>query len=131
MTHPLASSETQRGSNLRNAIVVVLWAAVLLGICIRIGLVSRDHDVFATYANAGKRWINAQTLYTYTRGFVYRPLVAALFAPLSWFPLWLGGILWRLLTSSVFLAAIFLWLKEGLHKGIAQSRYWLPFPFVC
>jgi hypothetical protein len=124
------SKDCLAGPNLRNAIVVALWSAILLGICIRIGLVSRDHDVFATYANAGKRWINAQTLYTYTRGFVYSPLVAALFAPLSWFPLWLGGILWRLLTSSVFLAAIFLWLKEGLHKGIAQSRYWLVFLLV-
>jgi hypothetical protein len=89
----------QDAGNLRNAIVIALWSAILLGICIRIGLVSRDHDVFATYADAGRRWINSQTLYTYTRGFVYSPLVAALFAPLSWFPPWLGGILWRLLTS--------------------------------
>lgn len=120
----------QDAGNLRNAIVIALWSAILLGICIRIGLVSRDHDVFATYADAGRRWINSQTLYTYTRGFVYSPLVAALFAPLSWFPPWLGGILWRLLTSSVFLAAIFLWLKEGLHKEIAQSRYWLVFLLI-
>jgi hypothetical protein len=120
----------QDAANLRNAMVVALWSAILLGICIRIGLVSRDHDVFATYADAGRRWINSQALYTYTRGFVYSPLVAALFAPLSWFPPWLGGILWRLLTSSVFLAAIFLWLKEGLHRGIAQSRHWLVFVLV-
>jgi glycosyl transferase family 87 len=115
---------------LQNAIVVALWSAVLLGICIRIGLVSRDHDVFATYADAGRKWTNSQPLYTYTRGFVYSPLIAALFAPFSWFPNWLGGILWRLLTSSVFLAAIFLWLKEGLHRGIARSRYWLVFLFI-
>jgi hypothetical protein len=128
MTHPLASSETQRGSNLRNAIVVVLWAAVLLGICIRIGLVSRDHDVFATYADAGRKWISSQPLYSYTRGFVYSPLIAALFGAFSWFPLWLGGILWRLLTASVFLAGIFCWLKE--ESTVPKSRYWLVFLLI-
>jgi Glycosyltransferase family 87 len=120
----------KNSGNLLNAIVVALWSAVLLGICIRIGLVSRDHDVFATYADAGRKWINSQPLYTYTRGFVYSPLIAAMFAPFSWFPHWLGGILWRLLTSSVFLAAIFLWLKQGLHVRIPQSRYWLVFLFM-
>jgi glycosyl transferase family 87 len=120
----------KNSGNLQNAIVIALWSAVLLGICIRIGLVSRDHDVFATYADAGRKWINSQPLYTYTRGFVYSPLIAAMFAPFSWFPHWLGGILWRLLTSSVFLAAIFLWLKQGLHVRIPQSRYWLVFLFI-
>jgi Glycosyltransferase family 87 len=120
----------KNSGNLQNAIVVALWSAVLLGICIRIGLVSRDHDVFATYADAGRKWINSQPLYTYTRGFVYSPLIAAMFAPFSGFPHWLGGILWRLLTSSVFLAAIFLWLKQGLHVRIPQSRYWLVFLFM-
>jgi glycosyl transferase family 87 len=123
--------ENQRtGCHLQNAIAATLWSAVLLGICIRIGLVSRDHDVFATYADAGRKWINSQPLYTYTRGFVYSPLIAALFAPFSWLPLWLGGILWRLLTSSVFLAAIFLWLKQALHTSVPQSRYWLVFLLV-
>jgi hypothetical protein len=131
MAHSFASSENQKPTgNLQNAIVVALWSAVLLGICIRIGLVSRDHDVFATYADAGRKWINSQPLYSYTRGFVYSPLIAALFAPFSRFPHWLGGILWRLLTGSVFLAGIFLWLKQGLHAEILQSRYWLVFLFI-
>ena len=128
MTHLFQSSENQRGHNLRNGIVVFLWAAVLIGICIRIGLMSRDHDVFVTYADAGKKWISSQPLYSYTRGFVYSPLIAALFAPFSWFPLWLGGILWRLLTASVFLAGIFCWLKE--ESAIPKSRHWLVFLLV-
>src|ERR1700758_2748945 len=124
MAHSIASSESQRpAGNLRNVIVIALWSAVLVAICIRVGLVSRDHDVFATYADAGRKWVNSQPLYSYTRGFVYSPLIAGLFAPFSWLPLWLGGILWRLLTSSVFLAAIFLWLKQALHTSVPQSRY--------
>jgi len=128
MTHPIASSEHQKGTNLLKVIVVVLWAAVVLGVCIRIGLVSRDHDVFATYADAGRKWISSQPLYSYTRGFVYSPLIAALFGAFAWFPLWLGGILWRLLTVSVFLAGIFCWLKED--SAIPKSRHWLVFLLI-
>ena len=128
MTHPIASSEHQKGTNLLKVIVVVLWAAVVLGVCIRIGLVSRDHDVFATYVDAGRKWISSQPLYSYTRGFVYSPLIAALFGAFSWFPLWLGGILWRLLTVSVFLAGIFCWLKED--SAIPKSRHWLVFLLI-
>jgi hypothetical protein len=131
MAHSFASTEKQRPTgNLGNAIVIALWSAVLLGICIRVGLVSRNHDVFATYADAGKKWMNSQPLYSYTRGFVYSPLIAAMFAPFAWLPLWLGGILWRTLTTSAFLAGVFWWLKEGLHKEITPSRYWLVFLFI-
>ena len=128
MTPLFALSENQRRSSLLDVIVVVLWAAVLSGICIRIGLVSRDHDVFATYADAGRKWISSQPLYSYTRGFVYSPLIAALFGLFSWFPLWLGGILWRLLTASVFLAGIFCWLKE--ESAIPKSRHRLVFLLI-
>jgi hypothetical protein len=128
MTHPIASSEHQKGTNLLNVIVAVLWAAVVLGVCIRIGLVSRDHDVFGTYADAGRKWISSQPLYSYTRGFVYSPLIAALFGAFSWFPLWLGGILWRLLTVSVFLAGISYWLKED--SATPKSRHWLVFLLI-
>ena len=60
---------------LMNVVVIGLWTAVLLGIWIRIGFFSHSHDVFATYADAGRRWSSSLPLYTYTRGFVYSPLV--------------------------------------------------------
>src|SRR5262249_37903529 len=128
MADSLASSENRKpAGNWRNLIVVALWSAVLIGICIRIGLVSRDHDVFATYADAGRKWVNSQPLYSYTRGFVYSPLIAGLFAPFLWFPNWLGGILWRLLAATVFVAGIILWLKAELQTEIPRSRHWLVF----
>jgi hypothetical protein len=66
---------------LLNITVIGLWAAVLLGVWIRIGLFSHSHDVFRTYADAGRKWTTSQPLYSYTRGFVYSPLVAAFFSP--------------------------------------------------
>ena len=71
-----------KGLRLLNILVIGLWTAVLLGISIRVALFSHSHDVFGTYADAGRRWTASQPLYTYTRGFVYSPLVAAFFAPL-------------------------------------------------
>jgi hypothetical protein len=131
MTLSLASPANQRRADNRwNTLVTALWSAVLIGICIRIGVLSLDHDVFATYADAGRKWIDSQPLYTYTRGFVYSPLIAALFAPFSAFPHSFGGILWRLLTCTVLLAGVFWWLKEELHTEIPKARYWLVFLLI-
>src|SRR6202011_5569344 len=124
MTH---SSLTPR---LHNAIAAGIWGAVLLGICVCIGLFSHSHDVFGTYADAGRKWTEAQPLYTYTRGFVYSPLVAAFFAPFSWLPISLGSVLWRLLNAALFVGAIFWWLKSEISSRIPKSSYWLGFLLI-
>jgi hypothetical protein len=113
-----------------NVIVIGLWATVLLGVWIRIGLFSHSHDVFATYADAGRKWISAQPLYSYTRGFVYSPLVAAFFALFAWLPISLGSVLWRLLNAAIFIGAIFWWLKAEINSRIPRSSYWLVFLLI-
>jgi hypothetical protein len=116
--------------NLLSAIVIGLWVAVLLGVCLRIGLNSRSHDVFVTYYDAGRKWIEGQSLYSYTRGFVYSPLIAACFVLFSWLPLSLGAVLWRLIDVAVFVGAIFWWLKAEIHDRIPKSSYWLVFLLI-
>jgi Glycosyltransferase family 87 len=115
---------------LLNGVVIGLWTAVLLGIWIRIGFFSHSHDVFATYADAGRRWSSSLPLYTYTRGFVYSPLVAAFFAPFSWLPISLGSVLWRLVNAAIFIGAIFWWLKAETTDRIPESSYWLVFLLI-
>lgn len=115
-------------TKLRNTLVIALWSAVLIAVCIRIGLAVRHNDVFATYADAGRKWIGAEPLYSYTRGFVYSPLIAAMFAPWALLPDWLGAIVWRLLTTTVYVVGIFYWLKEELE--IPPSNYWLVFLLI-
>ena len=115
-------------TKLRNTLVIALWSAVLIAVCIRIGLAVRHNDVFATYADAGRKWIGAEPLYSYTRGFVYSPLNAAMFAPWALLPDWLGAIVWRLLTTTVYVVGIFYWLKEELE--IPPSNYWLVFLLI-
>src|SRR3984893_792834 len=116
-----------KGLRLLNILVIGLWTAVLLGISIRIALFSHSHDVFGTYADAGRKWTASQPLYSYTRGFVYSPLVAAFFAPFSWLPISLGSVLWRLLNAALFVGAIFWWLKSEISSRIPKSSYWLVF----
>jgi hypothetical protein len=124
---PLTQPKMQR---LLNSIVIGLWVAVLLATWIRIGLFSHSHDVFATYADAGRTWTASQPLYSYTRGFVYSPLIAAFFAPFSWLPISLGSVLWRLLTAAIFVGAIFWWLKSAINSRIPKSSYWLAFLLI-
>src|ERR1700761_2571820 len=113
-----------------NLVVIGIWAAVLLAVCILIGWLSHSHDVFQTYEEAGRKWTAAQPLYPYTRGFVYSPLVAAFFALFSWFPVSLGSVLWRLLTAAIFIWAIFWWLKAEINRRIPESSYWLVFLLI-
>jgi len=115
---------------LLNVIVIGLWVAFLLGVSIRVGFFSRSHDVFGTYADAGQKWTASQPLYSYTRGFVYSPLVAAFFAPFSWMPISLGSVLWRLLNAAIFVGAIFWWLKAEINGRIPKLSYGLVFLLV-
>jgi glycosyl transferase family 87 len=93
-------------------------------------LLSHSHDVFQTYVDAGRKWAAGQPLYSYTRGFVYSPLVAAFFALFSWLPVSLGSVLWRLLTAAIFIGAIFWWLNAEINRLIPKSSYWLVFLLI-
>jgi hypothetical protein len=119
-----------RTRRLLSAVVIGLWVVVLVIICIRIGLFSRSHDVFVTYYDAGRKWITSQSLYSYTRGFVYSPLVAAFFVLFTWLPLPVGAVFWRLIDVTVFVGAIFWWLKAKMHDRIQEPSHWLVFLLI-
>ena len=113
-----------------NVVVLALWAAVLVIIWVRVGFFSHSHDVFGTYADAGRKWTAAEPLYSYTRGFVYSPLVAAFFAPFSWLPIALGSVLWRLVNATLFVGAIFWWLKAEMNDHLPRSSFWLVYLLI-
>ena len=113
-----------------NLIVGALWILVLLGICIRIGLAPHSHDVFGTYLDAGRRWLAGQPLYTYSRGFVYSPLVAAFFSLFSLLSVSLGAAVWRLLNAALFVGAIFWWLHSGAGYRIPMQLHWVVFLLI-
>jgi hypothetical protein len=128
MDYSFASrAENPRIQSLLNTLVTALWLIALLVVCSRVALSYPQHDVFVTYVEAAKSWIESQPLYLSTRGFVYSPLIAACFAPFTWLPESLGAVLWRLLTAAVFCWAIGQWLKTRLHNGIPTTAPWLVF----
>lgn len=108
------------------AVTLALWIVVLLVICIRVALSTRNNS-FTVYLLGGTRWIESKTLYSGHRGFVYSPLVAAFFAPFSLLPAALANILWRLASVAVFFGAVWWWLREGLHRHITRERFGVVF----
>src|SRR5436190_21765408 len=92
-------------------IAAVLWCVATLAITMRLLLTPSYQGVYPIFAGAGRSWIAGLDLYQKQAGldhYRYSPLVAALFAPLTLLPDWLGGILWRGVNLAVFIAGL-LW----------------------
>jgi Glycosyltransferase family 87 len=114
-------------SPLFRKIVFALWIVVLVVVSIRIIFVSHRNDLFATYTDAGTRWIRGEPLYTTTSGFIYSPLIAAFFAPFSLLPQGLGAVLWRFANAGALLGAVWWWLNSNLHKKIGPAQHPMVF----
>jgi Glycosyltransferase family 87 len=114
----------------RTSLIIGLWTAILIGICIRIGISPHAHDVFGTYVDAGRKWEAAQPLYTYTRGFVYSPPIAAFFALFSWLPTSVGSVLWRLLNACVLIVALRWWMRARMYERIPETLNWLVYLLI-
>jgi hypothetical protein len=82
------------------------WLALLIwnGVFVLILAAVLTHHVraipYGVYADAGRRWLDAQPLYELKTidGFQYFPQAAVLFAPLAWLGSPLGEIAWRALS---------------------------------
>jgi hypothetical protein len=114
-------------SVLLDRVVFAAWLITLIAISVRLLVSSSRNDLVATYADAGARWLHGLPLYSTTSGFIYSPLIASFFAPLSLVPHSIGAILWRFLNAAVFAGAIFSWLKSGLHDRISKGLFSLVF----
>jgi hypothetical protein len=106
-------------------LILGLWAAVIVVICVRVLLANRASSVYPIFASAGRAWLHGETLYPGPEGldpFRYSPPVAALFAPFGLLPDALGGCLWRLLNAAVFLGAFAWWRRAALPGGETLGR---------
>src|SRR5262249_3955786 len=67
-------------------LTLLLWAAALLAVLVRLSLATRYGGVYPIFAGAGRNWLaGAETYLTYGNQDVYRysPLITALLTPLS------------------------------------------------
>jgi hypothetical protein len=87
------------------------------------------HSVYPIFAEAGHNWHSGCELYQHGTSdpFRYSPFVAALFAPLSFLPDHLGGVLWRSLGLGVYLGAFTWWTRRVTDKPLSASQRALLF----
>src|SRR5260370_29673969 len=114
-------------SSLERAAILV-WAAILLVICIRVTVSPRAHSVFPIFSTAGEHWRQAQELYfpyffdPDLDVFRYSPPAAALFAPWSVFSERVGNVLWRLCNATIYLISLSLWARTVLPVCLSRSH---------
>lgn len=83
------------------------WAVAVLVIALHVSLSSRAHSSFTDYWLAGQRWLHGEFLYPLDKGYFYSPVAAGWFAPFAAVPPRLGGVVWRLLSATALVGAVF------------------------
>ena len=107
-------------------IVFTLWAIAAAVIFIKTILKPGSQTVFPIFYTAGGRWLRGENLYSGINDYLYSPLIAAFFAPLSLVPMSLANIAWRVLNLAMYLGAAGLWLRHGISR-IPRARHAIVF----
>jgi len=82
---------------------------------------SNAYYAFNDYVLAGHHWIQGEYLYGNWRGFIYSPIVAAFFAPLSLLPSAVAYLLWLLLNVSVFFIGLAALLESHIIPDLKRE----------
>ncbi len=111
---------------------LLLWVGMLLGVGIHAACKPESPSLFALWRNTGLAWTHGDDLYPpdpdpARGGFRYSPLYGALFVPLSWLPLPLGAVLWRLGNAAVFLSSLAWWLRCAAPVRFTNHQFGLLF----
>jgi hypothetical protein len=112
---------------------ITVWTALLLFFCVRALLWPRAHSVYPIFSTAARNWMAGTDLYKATGEFdIYRysPLVTVLLVPLASLPVWLGGVLWRILDVGVYLAALTWWSRAVLPRILTRTHRAMLFLLV-
>jgi hypothetical protein len=94
---------------------LLIWAIILMAVCIRAAVQPYKRTLFTTWEQAGADWEEGRDLYRKSwrpdqDQFRYSPLTAALLVPFHHLPIRLGGAVWRLLNAGVLLSGFAWWL---------------------
>jgi hypothetical protein len=119
------------GSRSARRAAVAVWTALLLVLCIR-GLHNpRRNSVYPIFAGAARNFLAGADLYRVADGpYRYSPMVATLFVPFSLWPDSVGGVLWRLLNASIYLAALAWFCRSVLPVSLTSSQHALLFLLI-
>ena len=108
--------------------VRIIWITALSFLVLRYWA-GDAHRVYAfnDYVLAGYHWIRGEYLYGNWRGFIYSPIVAAFFAPLSLLPPNLAYPFWLLLNASVFLCGLATLLRSNVIPEFRHDSFALVY----
>jgi hypothetical protein len=113
---------TTRACNAWERLALAVWLVALLVICGRVLVAQRGHSVYPIYATAARNWLAGADLYNPAQGYRYSPTAAVLLTPFSALPDALGEIVWRLLTTGIYLVALAWWAVAVLPGRLSRTQ---------
>jgi len=109
----------------------IVWVLILLAICGRLLLSSRNPGVYPIFVEAARNWLQGQDLYRPVgEPYRYSPLTTLAFVPFCWLPNRLGGILWRALNAGAYFGALAWWCRAVLPVSLSPKQRALFFLLV-
>lgn len=109
----------------------VVWGLALLVVCVRVVLMPGSRSVYGAYEQGGQHWRTGEDLYLAYGGYRYSPPATVFFAALSYLPLGMGEMAWRLLSAAAFLAGLGWWGRACLPRALTGSEYGLLYLLVA
>jgi hypothetical protein len=112
-------------------LAIGLWAAALVGVCVRFAVAPHGHSLYPIFAGAARNWMAGRDLYQpCAEPYRYSPLVAVLFVPLAVLPDPVAEVLWRVLNAGVYLGGLAWWCRAVLPRPLTRGQVGLMFLLV-
>ncbi|MDB5173383.1 MAG: hypothetical protein JWN51_2156 [Phycisphaerales bacterium] len=144
-------TDARRGF-LRN-LALILWAVALCVVCVRVTVQTRHKQSgYEVYYKAGMHWRHGEHLYRHPDdyahehvppdqrqpgrpniawgGFRYLPITAIAFVPLSYLPMAVGEVVWRVFLAALSLGALWWCCRLGLPRPLARRDWPIIFLLV-
>lgn len=115
---------TQASRRWTPAATWALWAILAMVIC-GFYLKQQYRSVAINYRNAAMAWRASEEMYnTHGDGFLYFPQAALVFLPLTYLPVPVGDVIWRLI-GMAWLALALRGLCRLLHPAASDAMFWI------
>lgn len=120
---------------LQTAGIAAAWTAVFVALSVRCFTRPERQTTFDVYSAAGGQWLHAQPIYKGGMGFVYSPVVALLFSPLSLLPRSPGTMAWLAVNLGIFVWGLGEMLKTDVMgrfspwSARARTSCWCRWPW--
>jgi Glycosyltransferase family 87 len=115
---------------------VALWTIALIVVSIRVVAAPRARTVYPIFAESARQWWSGGPMYAPHRplelqgGYRYSPAFAILMTPFALLPDGIGGVVWRLFMTGIFLGALGWFARSVLPRPLTRTQTALLFLFV-